>query len=267
LHTNDAGFVRREFLQFAEKQAYSCCDGDTSVSFLQNDEESIVMTYSTGSGQERAVRLAAVAILHAGFGAALLSMGGYEAIKRIVDPVEISFVPDKPLPPPDAPPPETRLVDVTNVYVPPPIITTRTDARPADPITLVTTTTPSVDPGPLIAQPDTRTIIVEPTVKRDIVKTAALFDARYNEYLQPNYPGIARQMGAEGRVLMEIVIGVDGRVQDVRLVDSSGNSDLDTAAMKHVKKYWRFKPATEDGQPVISSVKRAIKFQLDIQRG
>ncbi len=56
-------------------------------------------------------------------------------------------------------------------------------------------------------------------------------------------------MGDEGEVRLDVHVGADGRVIDVRLRQSSGSPLLDRTAIDTVKR-WRFDPATVDGQPV-----------------
>ena len=48
---------------------------------------------------------------------------------------------------------------------------------------------------------------------------------------------------------LDVHVGADGRVTEVRLKQSSGSTLLDRTAIDTVKK-WRFKPATVDGRPV-----------------
>jgi periplasmic protein TonB len=56
-------------------------------------------------------------------------------------------------------------------------------------------------------------------------------------------------MGAQGEVRLDVHVGADGRVLDVRLSRSSGSPVLDRSAMDAVRS-WRFEPATEDGKSV-----------------
>ncbi|UCE32104.1 MAG: TonB family protein, partial [Burkholderiales bacterium] len=65
----------------------------------------------------------------------------------------------------------------------------------------------------------------------------------------PRYPAAARRMGDEGEVRLDVLIGADGSVKEVRLSASSGSPLLDEAAMRTVRT-WRFKPATANGVPV-----------------
>jgi periplasmic protein TonB len=224
------------------------------------------MTYSTGTTQERWVRMTAVTVLHAGLAAALLTMGGYEAIKNAIGPTPVKFIRDDTPPQPAQKPPETVFDDI-KVKIPEVIINVKKPDETRD-ATIRTVVTENNDKtvaktvGPITPElPDP-----EP-VKKDPVRYAANFDPRYADRIQPNYPGIARSMGAEGAVELMVTVGIDGRVMSVTLAKSSGYDELDNAAMKHAQKYWRFKPATEDGKPVISTLRRRIVFKLDIQRG
>ena len=56
-------------------------------------------------------------------------------------------------------------------------------------------------------------------------------------------------MGEQGEVRLDVRVGTDGAVLDVRLRTSSGSPTLDRAAIDTVRR-WRFRPASVDGQPV-----------------
>lgn len=74
-------------------------------------------------------------------------------------------------------------------------------------------------------------------------------DASWSGNAPPAYPAMARRMGEEGEVLLDVHVGPDGSVLEVRLRKSSGSRLLDQTAIETVKK-WRFSPATVDGRPV-----------------
>lgn len=78
---------------------------------------------------------------------------------------------------------------------------------------------------------------------------------------QPTYPEIARRRGAEGDVLLKVLVGAEGKVADIRIEHSCGHPSLDRAAMHSVKN-WLFAPATRDGQAVAMWVDVPIRFQL-----
>lgn len=65
--------------------------------------------------------------------------------------------------------------------------------------------------------------------------------------VNPFYPAFARTARVSGIVKVEVLIGEDGKVAEVRT--AAGPEMLRRAAMEAVKR-WEFKPVTRDGQPV-----------------
>jgi TonB family protein len=77
--------------------------------------------------------------------------------------------------------------------------------------------------------------------------------------VEPEYPAEARQRQMQGSVVLDVRIGRDGAVQDAKLV--SGESPLSSAAITAVKQ-WRFKPRTQQGQPVEMQTRVTLNFRL-----
>lgn len=77
----------------------------------------------------------------------------------------------------------------------------------------------------------------------------------------PKYPKRARWRGAEGRVVLAVQVGTDGRARSVVLRRSSGHADLDAAALAAVKR-WRFAPASRGGVSVEGLAIVPIRFRL-----
>ena len=75
----------------------------------------------------------------------------------------------------------------------------------------------------------------------------------------PDYPEIARASGTEGTVMLQALVGKDGKVKDVRVVKSV--PVLDDAATKAVKQ-WVFKPALSNNKPVAVWVAVPVRFTL-----
>jgi len=78
----------------------------------------------------------------------------------------------------------------------------------------------------------------------------------------PAYPEIARQAGVEGRVTVQLYVGVDGIPAEVVVVGPSGFAGMDSAA---VASAWltRWAPAErDDGQPVAVWTSMIYDFQL-----
>jgi len=77
----------------------------------------------------------------------------------------------------------------------------------------------------------------------------------------PVYPVAARRRKQTGTAMLEVLVSPEGRVSELRLVQSSGYSSLDRAALRSVKK-WVFKPGTKGMKKVEMWVRVPVVFQL-----
>jgi TonB family protein len=75
------------------------------------------------------------------------------------------------------------------------------------------------------------------------------------------YPLAAVRAGAEGTTTLKFQVTVDGTVKDIVVESSSGNTDLDNAAVQCAGR-WLYKPATRDGKPVEMPWKASIQWKL-----
>jgi len=75
----------------------------------------------------------------------------------------------------------------------------------------------------------------------------------------PQYPDDARKARVEGTVMVQALVGRDGRVKETKVVRSIPL--LDQAAMDAVRQ-WVFKPALAKGQPVEVWVATPVRFTL-----
>ena len=78
---------------------------------------------------------------------------------------------------------------------------------------------------------------------------------------KPHYPLLARNQGIEGRVVVNVLISVQGTVKTIGVGQSSGSRLLDKAAVQAVKK-WRFHPVLHNGKAIPSSESVPIVFKL-----
>ncbi len=78
---------------------------------------------------------------------------------------------------------------------------------------------------------------------------------------KPHYPLLARNQGIEGRVVVNVLISVQGTVKTIGVGQSSGSRLLDRAAVQAVKK-WRFHPVLHNGKAIPSSESVPIVFKL-----
>ena len=77
--------------------------------------------------------------------------------------------------------------------------------------------------------------------------------------VQPVYPELARDAGVDGTVMVQALVGKDGKVKDAKVVKSINM--LDQAALDAVKN-WVFKPALSNNKPVAVWVAVPVRFSL-----
>ena len=194
----------------------------------------------------------------------LTSFGTAEFLRHRPHETSVIVVPYRELaaPPPltqDAPPPQ---VNVTQPVAPPtaavPVPVPEAQAPPEQTIASqedIAQTTPSV------AGEGSDIVVAPPS--DDLPKFG---DYVYVEELpeaitktQPQYPDLAREAGVDGTVLVQALVGKDGKVKDTRVVKSIAM--LDAAAEAAVKQ-WVFKPALSNNKPVAVWVAVPVKFTL-----
>jgi periplasmic protein TonB len=78
----------------------------------------------------------------------------------------------------------------------------------------------------------------------------------------PPYPDLARLLGHQGTVLLQLTVSPQGNVVSAVVLTSTGYPELDSAAVDWVGAHWKYKPAIQGGQPVTSQVQVSIKFDL-----
>jgi len=76
----------------------------------------------------------------------------------------------------------------------------------------------------------------------------------------PEYSEEGRRNKWQGTVLLQIIVGVDGKAHDIKVAHSLGMG-LDEKAVETVRQ-WRFEPGTKDGKPVPVQVGVEVNFRL-----
>jgi|GEM_PF-1513753 len=77
-----------------------------------------------------------------------------------------------------------------------------------------------------------------------------------------DYPPEAFKAKIGGTTTVRFFITAEGQVRSPAVANSSGNADLDAAALECVR-YWRYRPATKDGKPVEVPWRAEIIWQPD----
>lgn len=78
----------------------------------------------------------------------------------------------------------------------------------------------------------------------------------------PAYPRASWLQGHAGVVRLLVTVGVDGRVVEAVVTESSGFPDLDRSARETVRNVWKFEPAKWEGQAIESQIVVPIRFQI-----
>lgn len=77
----------------------------------------------------------------------------------------------------------------------------------------------------------------------------------------PEYPAASEQLGEEGRVVLALLVGPEGRVLSSKVDVSSGFPRLDQAARAALS-LCHFDPAVVDGKPVQAWGRLAYVFKV-----
>jgi protein TonB len=77
----------------------------------------------------------------------------------------------------------------------------------------------------------------------------------------PAYPPRARARGLTGQVVLGLLIGPQGEVQQIQVLEASPPGVFDQAALDAARQ-WRFEPARYRAQPVRVWARQVVHFQL-----
>ena len=77
----------------------------------------------------------------------------------------------------------------------------------------------------------------------------------------PSYPEEARKKQLEDQVVVRYIIGKNGRILDVQIIDHARDPIFDAAAVEAIKR-WRFRPMIKDGKAVEVVHELAVNFEL-----
>ncbi len=83
----------------------------------------------------------------------------------------------------------------------------------------------------------------------------------YRDNPPPEYPRRAMQRNQQGTVFLEVLVNSRGRVEEIKVAESSGYSILDRAARDAVRD-WVFEPGRKAGRPVDTWVRLPVRFEL-----
>jgi len=118
-----------------------------------------------------------------------------------------------------------------------------------------TNTSPNTSPN--TAQPSAAPNQILPS-KIDLPSS----DAAYLNNPKPPYPALSRRLGEQGKVVIRVLIGADGKAQQAQVHSSSGFDRLDQAGLQTVLK-WQFEPGKRGGAPEAMWFNVPLIFKMD----
>jgi protein TonB len=75
------------------------------------------------------------------------------------------------------------------------------------------------------------------------------------------YPEAALRLGVEGLVVLVLTVDASGAISEGRVVEEPGHG-LGPAALASVRRHCRFEPARKGGEPVTTSFRYKVRFEL-----
>lgn len=179
---------------------------------------------------------------------------------RIVDiPLDPPPEPAKPEPqvqqdPRVPPPPVSRIDTPPPVVLTPPIGVT----VPAGPSIITDAPDIGVALGNTLPPP---TVLLPPAPPAAVVRIGPRA-ATPSDLLRPPYPESKQRTEEEALLRLRLTIDARGRVTAVEPIGTADPAFL-TAARSHLTRHWRYRPATEDGRAVASTLTITLRFELE----
>lgn len=214
------------------------------------------------SARPRGAAMIGAGVVVGGLLAAFLSLGVMAAKPRheTITAVRLSteLAPPPPPPPAQAAPetPRSPLIPASPVVAPTPqiVLPSTAPAVATAPAPAPVTLAPPAPPAPAAAPAPAAPAAPVVATGRDL--TSNLVEAS-----PPRYPIDSRRAREQGTVVLDVTVGLDGRVAQIAVSRSSGFDRLDRAALAAVK-HWRWSPTRQNGAALVVQGLVRIPFVL-----
>lgn len=227
-----------------------------------------MLAYAANQGSRRRLSPSALAMIAGGHAIAIgLLITAKMDIPIFPKPgkTEAYFVPTTPPPPPPTPEVKPKVESKTVLPPPPdshvdkfpPVVPTLQPAERFDVGPSINTQVPDIGPALESSLPPTLPPIPPAAIVRAGPRAATPADL-----LRPPYPESMRRTEAEAILRLRLSIDERGRVTAVEPIGAADTAFLNSAR-SHLTRYWRYKPATEDGRPVASTLTITLRFELE----
>jgi protein TonB len=183
-----------------------------------------------------------VILLHVLVAYGIVTGLGKRMVTKMAEAVETKIIEEqKPPPPKEIPPPPPP----PEMKAPPPPFIPPVEVSVQQPPQVQTAIAVSSSAKPASNELAKSQATVAPA-NANPIRVAAVAD--FNTCAKPEWPKASLRNEETGTVTLSFLIGVDGRVADSKILQSSGFRDLDKAAVVGISKC-KFKPGLNDGKP------------------
>jgi protein TonB len=97
----------------------------------------------------------------------------------------------------------------------------------------------------------------EPSARVEAVRPLPIPESK----VEPIFPPVARSLRARGTVVLEVLVGVDGKVRRTRVLDCTRPGVGFEAAAARAVAQWEFRPGRVGDQPVEASTVVRVEFR------
>jgi len=214
----------------------------------------------------RMVAVVVVVILMAVLGYAFVTGLAFQAVKKVTEQLNTFDVapPPPPPPPPDEPPPPPP--DTPQPTSPPVVAPPVQVQVPSPPVNIQTTQTPPpAAPVTVTAAPPAPVVVQAPPAppKPNLATRASPRGNPGDWFPEDYYPPSAKREGVQGRVVVSLTVGANGRVTGCNVTTTSGNGELDSTTCRLAMRSGRYNPAKDtDGNAIESTVTLPVRWQL-----
>lgn len=177
-----------------------------------------------------------------------------QILSEFISPPAPKAVPQPPAPPQRQP--VARARQAATPPAPQPLTTTEPAPIAAAPAPVAQTTAPA------LAVPVPAAPAAPPAPPAPARVELPSSDADYLNNPKPPYPPLSRRLGEQGKVVVRVLIAVDGSAHKAEVRSSSGYERLDQAALATVLR-WRYVPGKRGGMPEAMWFNVPINFVLE----
>jgi protein TonB len=171
-----------------------------------------------------------------------------EILVEFIEPPAPIVVPPPPAPPAPVKQPVAKAPAPVKTVAPQPLAIADPTPSPNAPVGVI-------EPAPVVAA-----VVEAPPAPARVELPSS--DADYLQNPKPPYPAMSKRLGEQGKVVVRVLIGLDGTAQKAEFKLRSGFERLDQAAMDTVLR-WRYVPGKRAGVAEAMWFNVPINFVLE----